>query len=156
MKATQDAVVSIRYTLTVDGQVLDQGDLDYLHGHGNIIQGLEEALEGKQAGDSMNVVVPPEKAYGERNEEGVMVVPLHAFPQDSEVQPGMQFYAEGQDGRPLPITVLEVNGDEVTVDSNHPLAGETLNFAVEVTGVRPASREELDHGHVHGPGEHHH
>ncbi|MGQ9736227.1 MAG: FKBP-type peptidyl-prolyl cis-trans isomerase [Thermaceae bacterium] len=155
MKVEQDKVVTIRYTLEVDGQVLDQGKLSYLHGHQNIIQGLEEALEGHMEGETIRANVAPEKAYGPRDPEGVQVVPLDAFPEDAEVVPGGQFYAQDKEGNPVTVTVVAVEGDEVTVDFNHPLAGKSLDFEVEILKVRPATLEELAHGHVHEGGHHH-
>lgn len=155
MKVAQDRVVRIRYTLQVEGEVLDQGEVAYLHGHRNLIQGLEEALEGREAGERFQVQVPAEKAYGPHDPEGVQVVPLEAFPAEAEVVPGAQFYAEDPSGNPLPLTVVEVQGEEVTVDFNHPLAGKDLDFDVEVLEVRPATEEELLHGHVHEDGHAH-
>ncbi|WP_457628981.1 FKBP-type peptidyl-prolyl cis-trans isomerase [Oceanithermus sp.] len=156
MNASKDKVVTIAYTLTVDGEQVDQGELAYIHGHQQIIPGLEREIEGRAAGDSFEVTIAPEDAYGERNEEGVQVVPRSAFPDDAKVEVGEQFYAQDAEGNPLPLTVTAVNGDEVTVDFNHPLAGKALNFAVEIKDVRDVTPEELAHGHVHGPGGHHH
>lgn len=120
MKVEQDKVVTIRYTLQVEGEVVDQGELSYLHGHGNLIRGLEEELEGRKEGESFQARVPAEKAYGPRDPEGVQVVPLSAFPEDAEVVPGAQFYAQDAEGNPMPLTVVEVQGEEVTIDFNHP------------------------------------
>ncbi|GEM90702.1 MULTISPECIES: peptidylprolyl isomerase [Oceanithermus] len=156
MNASKDKVVTIAYTLTVEGETVDQGELAYIHGHQQIIPGLEKEIEGRAAGESFEVTVAPEEAYGERNEEGVQVVPRSAFPDDAKVEVGEQFYAQDDQGNPLPLTVTKVEGEDVTVDFNHPLAGKTLNFAVEIKEVRDATPEELAHGHVHGPGGHHH
>ena len=161
MNIAQDKVVLIHYTLTNDkGEVLDSssgGDpLAYLHGKGNIIPGLEKALEGKQAGDKLDVKVAPAEGYGERDDQLVQQVPRRAFSGVQNVQPGMQFHAQTSQGQTRVVTVTRVQGDMVTVDGNHPLAGENLHFEVEVTDVREASAEELEHGHVHGPGGHHH
>jgi len=156
MKVAKDKVVKIRYTLKVDGEVADQGELEYLHGHGQLIPGLEEALEGHEVGEKLNVVVPPEKAYGERSPEAVQVVSKSAFPEGSKIEVGEQFYAQDASGQPLPFTITKVEGDDVTIDFNHPLAGKTLEFEVEILAVRDATPEELAHGHVHGPGGHHH
>jgi FKBP-type peptidyl-prolyl cis-trans isomerase SlyD len=155
MQIAHDKVVLIHYTLRNDaGEVLDSssgGDaLAYLHGQGNIIPGLEKALEGKQAGDKLNVKVEPAEGYGLRDSKLVQQVPRRQFG-DAKVQPGMQFHAQTSQVRGLNIL-----GDMVTVDGNHPLAGENLHFDVEVTDVRDATAEELEHGHVHGPGGHHH
>jgi FKBP-type peptidyl-prolyl cis-trans isomerase SlyD len=153
-------VVTLNYTLTDnDGNVIDKssdGSFAYLHGANNIIPGLENALEGKSAGDSLNVSVVPEEGYGERDPAKTQPVPRNMFPEDTEVEVGMQFHAQGPNGETLVVTVAAIEEDTVMVDGNHPLAGVELNFAVEVMGVREASREELEHGHVHGPGGHNH
>ncbi|MGA9854713.1 MAG: peptidylprolyl isomerase [Gammaproteobacteria bacterium] len=160
MHITKDAVVSIDYTLTDnDGAVLDsskgQKPLDYLHGAGNIIPGLEEALEGKRTGDSLKVSVPPEKGYGTHNQALSQKVSRKMFDSKHEIKPGMRFHAEAEHGEHT-VTVTAVDADNVTVDANHPLAGKTLNFDVKIVGVRAATNEELAHGHVHGAGGHHH
>jgi FKBP-type peptidyl-prolyl cis-trans isomerase SlyD len=160
MLIAQDKVVLIHYTLTnAKGEVLDSssgGDpLAYLHGQGNIIPGLEKALEGRQAGDRLSVAVEAAEGYGERDDRLVQQVPRRQFG-GANVQPGMQFHAQTSQGQARVVTVTRIVGDMVTVDGNHPLAGEKLHFEVEVTGVRDASTEELEHGHVHGPGGHHH
>jgi FKBP-type peptidyl-prolyl cis-trans isomerase SlyD len=160
MLIAQDKVVLIHYTLTNDeGKTLDSsagGDpLAYIHGQGNIIPGLEKALEGKQAGDKLTVKVEPAEGYGERDDRMVQQVPRRQFG-GANVQPGMQFHAQTSQGHTRVVTVTGVVGDMVTVDGNHPLAGEHLTFEVEVTEVRDASAEEMEHGHVHGPGGHHH
>lgn len=153
-------VVTLNYTLTdKDGNVIDQssdGNFAYLHGANNIIPGLESALEGKSAGDSLNVSVNPTDGYGEHDAAKTQSVPRNMFPEDAEIEVGMQFHAQGPNGETLVVTVAEVEEDIITVDGNHPLAGVHLNFAVEVLDVREASKEELEHGHVHGPGGHHH
>ncbi|MDE2195638.1 MAG: peptidylprolyl isomerase [Gammaproteobacteria bacterium] len=160
MRIAKDTVVSIDYTLTdKDGAVIDsskgQAPLAYLHGAGNIIPGLEDALEGKQTGDQVKVTVPPEKAYGPRNESLTQVVPRKSFDSAHEIKPGMRFRAEGEHGAHT-LTVTTVDKDHVTVDANHPLAGKTLNFEVAVVEVRAATHTELTHGHVHGPHGHDH
>jgi FKBP-type peptidyl-prolyl cis-trans isomerase SlyD len=160
MQVAENSVVLIHYTLTNDqGEVLDSSSggepLAYLHGSGNIIPGLEKALEGKQAGDKLVVKVAPADGYGERNDALIQQVPKRAFQGVAQIQPGMSFTAQSSQG-PMQVTVTAVAGDMVTVDGNHPLAGETLNFDVEVAEVRKATLEELSHGHVHGPGGHHH
>jgi FKBP-type peptidyl-prolyl cis-trans isomerase SlyD len=161
MLIAQDKVVLIHYTLTDEaGKVLDSssgGDpLAYIHGQGNIIPGLEKALEGQEPGATLNVRVEPAEGYGERDDSLVQQVPRRAFGGVKDVQPGMQFHAQTSQGQARVVTVTHVQGDMVTVDGNHPLAGEVLNFDVEVTDVRDATEEELEHGHVHGPGGHHH
>lgn len=148
-------VVSMHYKLTdTSGNLLDSSEggepLTYLHGAGNIIPGLESALTGKVAGDNVQATVAPEEAYGESRPEMIQVVPRTAFQGVEEIEPGMSFQAQGQDGEVQRITVTAVDGDNVTVDGNHPLAGVELNFDVEVVTVREATEEELSHGHVHG------
>jgi FKBP-type peptidyl-prolyl cis-trans isomerase SlyD len=160
MQVAESTVVSIHYKLTNDaGEVLDSSDggeaLVYLHGHGNLIPGLEKALLGKQAGDKLDVRVEPAEGYGVRDERLVQQVPRRSFQGVKDIQPGMRFQAQGPNG-PSSVVITRVAGDMVTVDGNHPLAGEHLNFAVEIADVRAASEEELAHGHVHGPGGHHH
>jgi len=160
MQIAQDAVVSIHYTLTNDkGETLDSSagadPLVYLHGNGNLIPGLERALVGKQAGDKVIVKIAPADAYGEFDQSLIQQVPLRSFKGVGKVQAGMQFQVQANGG-PRMVTVTKVVGDMVTVDGNHALAGQTLNFDVEITDVRAATEEELSHGHVHGPGGHHH
>ena len=160
MQIADRCVASFNYTLTSDsGEVLDsssgRGPLAYLHGAGNIVPGLEKAMTGKQVGDKFNVDVVPEEGYGAHNPELVQVVPRSAFRGVNDLKPGMQFRADSNRG-PMSVVVTQISGDEVTVDGNHPLAGATLHFAIEVTEVRAASDEEITHGHVHGPGGHHH
>ncbi|SDI71203.1 FKBP-type peptidyl-prolyl cis-trans isomerase [Billgrantia gudaonensis] len=156
MQIAQNSVVAFHYTLTNDaGEVLDSSEgrdpLTYLHGAGNIIPGLEKELEGREAGDKLNVAVTPEEGYGEVQPQLVQEVPRDAFQGVEAVEPGMQFQAQTQGG-PLMVTVTQVEGDTVTVDGNHPLAGQKLNFDVEIADVREASQEEVEHGHVHGEG----
>ena len=160
MQIAQDTVVSIHYTLTDDaGDTVDTSvggaPLFYLHGNGNLVPGLENALEGKQAGDKVTVTVAPADGYGEYDKKMVQRVPRRSFKGIADVKPGMQFQVQSDHG-PRSVTVTNVTGDMVTVDGNHPLAGKNLNFAVEVMEVRTPSEEELAHGHVHGPGGHHH
>ena len=160
MQIADKTVVSIHYTLTnADGETLDssvgQDPLVYLHGSNNIIAGLEAALLGKSAGDSLQVCVEPGDGYGELRDELVQEVDRSAFQGVDEIDVGMQFMAQTPWGE-QPVTVVKVEGDNITLDGNHPLAGQVLNFDVEVVEIREASAEELDHGHVHGPGGHHH
>lgn len=157
MQIAAKKAVSIDYTLTNDaGEVLDSSagaaPLVYLHGAGNIIPGLEQALEGKQEGDQVNVTVEPENAYGEFSPELVAVLGRNMFEGVDELEVGMQFHASGPDGGMQIVTITGVEGDEVTVDGNHPLAGQRLTFDVKVVGIREASDEEMAHGHVHGEG----
>jgi FKBP-type peptidyl-prolyl cis-trans isomerase SlyD len=154
MKIVQDKVAEIEYVLKVDGEIVDQSEagdpLVYLHGHNNIIPGLEDALEGHQAGDHLTVTVSPEDGYGERDDENVQVLPRADF--DDDVEVGASYFAQSDDGSVNPFTVVSVSGDDVTVDFNPPLAGQTLNFEVTVKDVRDATAEELEHGHAHGEG----
>tara|TARA_R110002072_G_scaffold301164_1_gene480190 strand:+ start:50475 stop:50960 length:486 start_codon:yes stop_codon:yes gene_type:complete len=155
----KNAVVGINYTLTNDaGEVMDTSEgrepLVYLHGSNNLIPGLEKELEGKTQGQSFKVTIPPAEAYGESNPELVQTLPLEMFKGVENVEPGMGFTAQGPQGQQH-IVVTAVNGEEVTVDGNHPMAGKTLHFAVEIMSVREASQEEVDHGHVHDGSEHH-
>lgn len=160
MKVQKDAVVTIDYTLKNDeGEVLDSskenGELSYLHGHQGIVEGLEEALEGKSKGDKVEATLDPEKAYGVRDERLLFDVGRDRMPDDVDLEIGMQFLAQGQDGSQRPVTVSAIGDDKVTLDGNHPLAGERLHFDVTVNNVREATDEEIDHGHVHD-GTHHH
>lgn len=159
MQIAKNTVVSIHYTLRDDqGNVLDSSEgkdpLLYIQGIGNLIPGMEEGLEGKLKGDKLDIKVTPEKGYGTRNDSLIQKVPRTAFG-DQEVRPGMQFQAQTSNGAQI-VTITEVGLESVTVDGNHPLAGVGLNFAVQVMDVRQATEDELSHGHVHGPGGHHH
>jgi FKBP-type peptidyl-prolyl cis-trans isomerase SlyD len=159
MQVAENKVVSIHYKLTNDaGETLDSSEgrepLAYIHGQGNIIPGLEKALDGKNSGDELNVTVEPAEGYGDRHEQLIQDVPMSAFEGVDEVKPGMQFQAQTEAG-PRVITVKEVNDDQVKIDGNHPLAGETLHFEVSVAEVRDATEQELEHGHVHEGGEDH-
>lgn len=154
MKISPNQVVSIDYELkNDDGEVLDsstgQEPLTYLHGTGGLIPGLEKALEGKTAEEKLEVTIPPEEAYGEFNETLVQKVTTAAFEGVEKVEPGMQFQAQGNDGEEQRIMIVAVEGDDVTIDANHPLAGQTLHFSVQVRDVREATEEEKTHGHAH-------
>ena len=160
MQIAVNCVAYIHYTLKDDGgAVLDSSSggepLAYLHGAGNIVPGLEKALEGKQAGEKFSVKVAPAEGYGVRDENMVQQVPRRAFQGVKDVKPGMRFNAQTSGGHAM-VTVTKVAGDMVTIDGNHALAGQNLNFDIEVTKVREATSEELMHGHVHGAGGHHH
>ncbi|MFC4427980.1 FKBP-type peptidyl-prolyl cis-trans isomerase [Deinococcus navajonensis] len=158
MNISQDKVVELDYKLTVDGEVIDQSEpgepLTYLHGHSNIIPGLEKALEGKTTGDALQVTVQPEEGYGERDEDNTDELDRADF--DDDIEMGATYYAQSEDGSVIPFTVISVDGEKVTVDFNPPLAGMTLNFDVKVLSVRDATSEELDHGHAHSAGMHDH
>ncbi|MDX2112084.1 MAG: peptidylprolyl isomerase [Verrucomicrobiota bacterium] len=160
MKIAENAVATIEYTLTdSQGTVLDQGLGDaafaYLHGHGNIIPGLEKALVGKAEGDALTVTVEPAMGYGIPDEKLIQKVPVKAFQGVPSVEVGMRFQVRGPQGMQV-VRVIAVEGEEVTIDANHELAGVTLNFDVKVKSVRQATADELSHGHAHGAGGHHH
>ena len=160
MQIGERTVATFHYTLTnAAGLVLDSSagrePLAYLHGAGNIVPGLEKEMAGRQAGDSFKVVVSPEEGYGMPNPMMIQVVPREAFQGVDTLEVGMEFQAQTPQG-PMSVAIAKIEGDEVTVDGNHPLAGQALHFDIEVTEVRDASLEELTHGHVHGPGGHHH
>lgn len=160
MSITNNSVVSFHYTLTDgEGKQLDQsgdkGPLVYLHGAGNIIPGLEKQLEGKAVGDKLTAEVPAAEAYGERSEDLIQELPANMFTGVENVEVGMEFQAQTEQGTQI-VRVAGVEGDTVTIDANHPLAGVDLKFDVEVTDVREATEDEKAHGHVHGPeGEEH-
>lgn len=156
MEITKHKVAAIHYTLTDNqGNVLDSSSgrepLYYIQGIGNLILGMEEGLEGKKKGDKFQIHVSPEKGYGVKDPAMTQKVPLTAFGGE-KVQTGMKF----QTNQGQVVTVTEVSTDTVTVDANHELAGVELHFDVEVMEVRNATSEEISHGHVHGPGGHHH
>ncbi len=160
MQIAENSVVSIHYTLTNStGEVLDSSEgqepLAYLQGASNIIPGLEAALTGKTVGEKLTVTVQPDEAYGPMRDELVQKVGHENFQGVDEIHEGMQFMAQAPWGE-QPVTVIKVEEDGITLDGNHPLAGQTLTFAVEIVEVRSASEEELSHGHVHGAGGHHH
>jgi FKBP-type peptidyl-prolyl cis-trans isomerase SlyD len=156
MKIEKNQVVALNYTLKNDaGEVLDssqgQDPLYYIQGIGNIIPGLENALEGKAKGDKLQVVIEAKDAYGEVNDDLVQAVPRDQFGDNNDIEVGMQFEVQTEMG-PLIVTVEAIEADEIVVNGNHPLAGVRLHFDVEVHDIRIASPEELDHGHVHGHG----
>jgi len=153
MIVEKDRVVSIDYTLRDNnGNLIDSSEgsdpLEYLHGNGNIIPGLEKALAGKKAGDKLTCSIAAADAYGERDDSLIFKVNKSEF-EGADIAVGMQFEAHGEEGAQI-VTVVGIEGEEVTIDANHPLAGETLNFDVKVVDVREATSEELEHGHVHG------
>ena len=162
MTVSANKVVLMHYTLkNDDGDIMDSSEghepLAFIQGIGNIIPGLEKHLEGKVKGDKLKATVTPDEAYGERTEEQIAKVPLENFQSDGEEQleVGMQVQVESNQGATIAL-VTEIEGNDVTLDLNHPLAGETLHFDVEIMDVRDATQEELDHGHAHGTGGHHH
>lgn len=160
MKIAKNKVVAIDYTLTdAKGAVLDKSSkgrpLYYIQGAGNIIPGLEKALDGKDSGEALKALIPHAEAYGPRDESLLQVIPKENFGDIKDLKVGMELEAESEDGVRI-ITVVGIEGERVTVDGNHPLAGMDLTFDVKVVEVRDATSEELAHGHVHGPGGHHH
>lgn len=155
MQISNDLVGSIHYTLkNAEGEVLDSSEgqepLEYVHGKGNIVIGLEKALEGKSVGDKLSVVVAPEDGYGEYDETLIQELSKDMFGGVEEIEVGMEFHAQTQDGMQV-IEVTKVEGDTVTVNGNHPMAGQSLHFDVEIANIREATEDELSHGHVHGP-----
>ena len=157
MKIALGSVASFNYHLKdVDGNTIEKSEqpLEYLHGYNNIIPGLENALLDLQVGDAKSVTVQPEDGYGLLEEDLISNVPKSNFPPDAEIVAGMQFQTMTEEG-PLVVTVVEVTDKEVIVDGNHPMAGQTLVFDVEITGVRQATEQELEHGHIHHGGHDH-
>lgn len=161
MDVKANCVVAIDYTLKgEDGQIIDSSaggePLYYLHGQGNIVEGLEEALEGKKVGDQVEVSVPPEKGYGKRDESRVFDIPFSNLPADLKPVKGMVLQMNAPNSGRLPVTVTKVKLKSIEVDANHELADKTLHFSVTIKEVRKATKDELSHGHAHGPGGHHH
>ena len=161
MKIAPNLVATIQYTLKDDKGTLIESSvggepLAYIHGVGNLIPGLEDKLEGKVKGDKLNVTVKPDDAYGERDETLIEIVEKAEFEDGEEITEGKEFQYDDEDGNIFHVRIVKIDGDKVTVDGNHPLAGKTLNFDVEVLGVRAATDDELEHGHVHGEHGHHH
>lgn len=154
----KDSVVTLSYTLkNNEGMELDRAGSDeplvYLHGNGQIISGLESQLDGLGAGDKKEITVPPEEGYGNVNPSLILEIDRQHFPKDVDIKPGMQFSADMGEKQQI-FTVLNVGEEQVKIDANHPLAGETLHFSVEILNVRDATREELEHGHAHTGKEH--
>jgi FKBP-type peptidyl-prolyl cis-trans isomerase SlyD len=159
-KIAANKVVTVSYTLRDDdGEIIDSSDegnpLVYLHGASNIVPGLEDELAGAAQGDSIKATIPPEKGYGPRIGEA-QEVPRKLFPADAELAAGMQVMAHDDEGRQIPFFITGIGEETVTVDPNHPLAGETLHFDVKIEALRDATEEEVAHGHPHGEGSHHH
>lgn len=161
MPIESNKVVTMNFTLTDDdGNVLDStdhgGPFSYLSGNNNILPKLEEAVNNMIIGTRKNIRLDAVDAYGQYNEQIVQVVGKDNFPEDFVLEVGMEYLASNPDGVQMPFTIINVEGEEVTIDFNHPLAGKNLNFDVELLDVRDATAEEIAHGHVHGPGGHHH
>ena len=155
----KDVVVSMEYTLQVEGEEIDfskgQDPLQFLVGYGNIISGLEREMMGMKIGDSKDVVIQPEDAYGEYDDEAFMDVPRDQFPQDMPVEEGSELSVRDDEGQSRYARIDTVEGDTVTLNFNHPLAGDELHFNVKVVNLREPTQEELEHGHVHDGGHHH-
>jgi FKBP-type peptidyl-prolyl cis-trans isomerase SlyD len=160
MQVQKNKVVAIDYKLTdAKGAMIDSsadhGPLTYIQGIGNLIPGLEKELEGKKTGDNLKVTIAAKDGYGERNDSLCQVVPRSQFESTEGLEVGMQFEVETEQGE-LVVSVTKIEGENVTVDGNHPLAGVELHFDVTIKSIRDASAEEIAHGHVHGEGGHHH
>jgi len=160
LNITEKSVVSLHYKGTLeDGSVFDSSEgrdpLVFIFGTGMIIPGLEAGIDGLKAGDKKTINVKSDEAYGQRKEEAMQEVPKEHLPQDAELKVGMQLAAQGPQGA-IPVVISEIKDKTVVVDFNHPLAGKDLTFDVEVIEVREATKEELEHGHAHGPGGHQH
>lgn len=155
-----NVVVSMEYTLHVDNEEIDssrgQDPLQFLVGHGNIISGLERELIGMKVGESKDVVIAPAEGYGEFDEEAFMDVPRSAFPKDMEIEEGSELTVRDDAGQSRYARVDTIEGENVTLNFNHPLAGDELHFNVKIVGLRQPTAEELDHGHVHQGDGHHH
>lgn len=155
LQIENNMVISLNYTLLLEGgEEIDRSEpgapLEYLHGHANIIPGLENALTGHTIGDQKEVAVKPEEAYGEYDEDGFFAIDRNLFPDDFEIELGMLLHLkDDESNEETEAFVHEINDDEIVLDKNHPLAGETLYFKVEVVDIRPATAVEIEHGHVH-------
>lgn len=153
MQVAANKVITLNYTLKNDaGEIIDQsqdGSFCYLHGANNIIPAMEQALEGRSKDDSLELNLAAAEGYGEYNPELTQVVERAMFEPGTEIEVGMQFQAQSADGHMIAITVTEVEGDKITIDGNHPLAGINLSYELNVVDVREATEEEIAHGHIH-------
>ncbi|MDB2590565.1 peptidylprolyl isomerase [Candidatus Thioglobus sp.] len=154
MTIKKDVVVEMHYTLKNDaGEVIDTSKgkepMPFIQGHGNIIPGLEKALEGLKVGETCDVSVAPEDAYGAHHEEGIQEIPKDALQGIDNLEIGMELQSQDEQGNPFIVHVEKINEETVTINANHPLAGETLHFNVSIVNVREATKDELEHGHVH-------
>ena len=158
-KVQNGLVVSMEYTLHVDGKVVDSSEgqepFEFLAGTSNIITGLEREMIGMKIGESRDVVISPEDGYGEMDEEDYVDVPRSEFPEEMPIRPGVEMEMSDDDGNPMYVRIDSVDGDTVTLNFNHPLAGKELHFNMKVVGLRPATKEELEHGHAHSAGDDH-
>ncbi len=160
MKIAENAVVSLEYTLHLgDGVIIDRSEpgepLTYLQGFDQIVPGLETALEGLEKGTTTTIVVGAEDGYGLREDDAIQQVEISAF-EGQAIKPGDELIATDEDGEAMPVKIVRIDGDQVTIDLNHPLAGKTLHFSIEIKDVRAATEEELEHGHPHGEHGHDH
>ncbi|GAB4530004.1 MAG: peptidylprolyl isomerase [Anaerolineales bacterium] len=150
---SDDVVVSLDYTLQVDGEVIDSTSgskpIEFLQGHGNIISGLEEALYDMKVNDSKHVIIAPEDGYGQIDEDAIIDVPIEEFPPEINLQPGVTLQVQDNDGHVMLAKIVNVADETVVLDFNHPLASKELHFDVKVVGLRAATKEEMEHGHVH-------
>ncbi|MGE4594757.1 MAG: peptidylprolyl isomerase [Gammaproteobacteria bacterium] len=154
MKVENGKVVTMHYTLKNDaGDVIDSSEgkepMPFLQGHGNIIPGLETTLEGSVVGDKLDVSVEPEEAYGIRLQDAIQEIPSSALQGVDNLTIGMQLESQDEQGNPFIVTVTKIEDETITVDANHPLAGETLHFSISIESIRDAQEEEISHGHVH-------
>ena len=161
MPIKDNQVVTLNFTLKdEEGSIIEETTKEepfsYLSGNSQILPKLEENINGMLIGSKKSVVLEPSEAYGEYKEDAIQSVNRSEFPEGTKLEKGMGFVANTPDGRQMPFTVTKVEGDDITLDFNHPLAGKKLTFEVELLNIREASPEELQHGHVHGPGGHHH
>ena len=161
MTITKDKVATIHYTLKDDQGTLIESSVGkepllYLHGTGNLITGLENALEGRKKGETVKVTVAPAEGYGDRDNELVEEVAKDEFESDEELEIGKEFQYDDEEGNVYHVRITAIGEQTITVDGNHPLAGKTLNFEVEIIDIRDATKEEKEHGHIHGEGGHHH
>jgi FKBP-type peptidyl-prolyl cis-trans isomerase SlyD len=159
LKVQNGQVVSMEYTLKVDGVVTDSSEgrepLEFVHGAGNIIPGLEREMTGMAVGDSKDVMIAAAEGYGERDEEAFMDVPRDQFPAEIPMKVGTELQVQNQAGQPMFARIEQVEDKSVRLNFNHPLAGKDLHFSVKVVDLRDATDEEVEHGHVHGPGHGH-
>jgi FKBP-type peptidyl-prolyl cis-trans isomerase SlyD len=159
LKVRNGQVVSMEYTLKVDGVVTDSSEgrepLEFVHGAGNIIPGLEREMTGMAVGDSKDVMIAAAEGYGERDEEAFMDVPRDQFPAEIPMKVGTELQVQNQAGQPMFARIEQVEDKSVRLNFNHPLAGKDLHFSVKVVDLRDATDEEVEHGHVHGPGHGH-
>ncbi len=157
MTVKKDKVGEMHYTLKNDaGEVLDsskdKAPMPFLQGHGNIVPGLEKAIEGMKVGESCDVSVEAAEAYGEHHPEGIQEIPKEALQGIDNLAVGMDLQSQDENGNPFVVRVKEIKEDSVIIDANHPLAGQTLNFNVSIESIREATKEELEHGHIHAHG----